>query len=78
MNLDNFMKKFRHHLPSEELQKMLTSFGPQTYNLFAGFSCWQLAVFLDLAIFMNSTNALKECNIRRLIFLIVYTYFHYG
>jgi len=32
------MKKFRHHLPSEELQKVLTSFGPQTYNLFAGFS----------------------------------------
>jgi quinol monooxygenase YgiN len=24
--------------PSEELQKVLTSFGPQTYNLFAGFS----------------------------------------
>lgn len=24
--------------PSEELQKALTSFGPQTYNLFAGFS----------------------------------------
>jgi quinol monooxygenase YgiN len=24
--------------PSEELQKLLTSFGPQTYNLFAGFS----------------------------------------
>ena len=24
--------------PSEELQKMLTSFSPQTYNLFAGFS----------------------------------------
>ena len=23
---------------SEELQKVLTSFGPQTYNLFAGFS----------------------------------------
>ena len=24
--------------PSEELQKVLTSFSPQTYNLFAGFS----------------------------------------
>lgn len=24
--------------PSEELQKMLTSFSPQTYNLFSGFS----------------------------------------
>ena len=24
--------------PSEELQKVLTSFGSQTYNLFAGFS----------------------------------------
>ena len=24
--------------PSEELQKVLASFGPQTYNLFAGFS----------------------------------------
>jgi quinol monooxygenase YgiN len=24
--------------PSEELQKVLTSFGPQTYNLFTGFS----------------------------------------
>jgi quinol monooxygenase YgiN len=24
--------------PSEKLQKVLTSFGPQTYNLFAGFS----------------------------------------
>jgi quinol monooxygenase YgiN len=24
--------------PSAELQKMLTSFGPQTYNLYAGFS----------------------------------------
>ncbi|HZA62653.1 MAG TPA: antibiotic biosynthesis monooxygenase [Nitrososphaeraceae archaeon] len=24
--------------PSKELQKMLASFGPQTYNLFAGFS----------------------------------------
>ncbi len=24
--------------PSKELQKVLTSFGPQTYNLFAGFS----------------------------------------
>jgi quinol monooxygenase YgiN len=24
--------------PTEELQKVLTSFGPQTYNLFAGFS----------------------------------------
>ena len=24
--------------PSEELQKVLTSFGPQTYNLFVGFS----------------------------------------
>jgi quinol monooxygenase YgiN len=24
--------------PSEELQKAITSFGPQTYNLFAGFS----------------------------------------
>ena len=24
--------------PSEELQKVLTSFAPQTYNLFAGFS----------------------------------------
>ena len=24
--------------PSAELQKVLTSFGPQTYNLFAGFS----------------------------------------
>jgi quinol monooxygenase YgiN len=24
--------------PSEELQKVLTSFGPHTYNLFAGFS----------------------------------------
>lgn len=24
--------------PSEELQKVLTSFGPPTYNLFAGFS----------------------------------------
>ena len=24
--------------PSEELQKVLTSFGPQTHNLFAGFS----------------------------------------
>jgi hypothetical protein len=24
--------------PSEGLQKVLTSFGPQTYNLFAGFS----------------------------------------
>ena len=25
--------------PSEELQKVLTSLGPQTYNLFTGFSC---------------------------------------
>jgi quinol monooxygenase YgiN len=24
--------------PSEELQRVLTSFGPETYNLFAGFS----------------------------------------
>ena len=24
--------------PNEELQKVLTSFGPQTYNLFAGFN----------------------------------------
>jgi hypothetical protein len=25
--------------PSEELQKVLTRLGPQTYNLFTGFSC---------------------------------------
>ena len=32
--------------PSEELQNVLTSFGPRpnTYNLFAGFSRWQLGI----------------------------------
>ncbi len=37
--------------PSDELQKVLTSFGPQIYSLFAGFSRWHFGItFLDLAI----------------------------
>ena len=37
-NVSNISRFEVYGNPSEELQKVLTSFSPQTYNLFAGFS----------------------------------------